>query len=150
MRLPDNLQDGTLGDNLTTYGWVWLGVGILLIVSSFLVLTRSQFARWIGLIAAGIMGLSAMTWMPYYPIWALTYVAHRRAGVLRPCRAWRAHAGVGRPTAEVEVSSIGIGVGLRRFLDLRVDVVTERQRERRSSSDNAGHADAAGHGHATC
>ena len=72
--LPDNLQDGTFGSNLTTYGWVWLGVGILLIVASFLLLTRSQFARIVGLTAAAIMALSAMTWMPYYPIWALTYV----------------------------------------------------------------------------
>jgi len=73
--LPENLKDSVLGDNLTTYAWVWLGVGILLIVSSFLLLTRSQFARWVGLIASAIMGVSAMTWMPYYPIWALTYVA---------------------------------------------------------------------------
>src|SRR6478752_6450741 len=40
--LPENLQDGTLGDNLTTYGWVWLIVGILLIGSSFMLLQRSQ------------------------------------------------------------------------------------------------------------
>ena len=72
--LPDNLQDGTLGSNLTTYAWVWLVVGILLLVSSFLVLSRSQFARWVGMIAAGIAAISAMTWMPYYPIWSLTYV----------------------------------------------------------------------------
>ena len=26
------------------------------------------------MIAAGIAALSAMTWMPYYPIWSLTYV----------------------------------------------------------------------------
>ena len=72
--LPDGLQDGVLGDNLTTYGWVWLVVGAILIIASFMLLTRSQFARWIGLFAAAIGALSAMTWMPYYPIWALTYV----------------------------------------------------------------------------
>jgi hypothetical protein len=72
--LPDNLQDSVLGDNLTTYGWVWLGVGVLLIVSSFMLLSRSQFARWVGLIATALMAISAMAWMPYYPIWALTYV----------------------------------------------------------------------------
>ena len=53
--LPDNLQNGVLGDNLKSYGWVWLGVGILLIIASFMLLTRSQFARWIGLLAAAIM-----------------------------------------------------------------------------------------------
>jgi len=73
--LPENLKDGVLGSNLHTYGWAWLIVGAILIVSSFLVLVRSQFARWIGMIAATIAGVSAMTWMPYYPVWSLTYVA---------------------------------------------------------------------------
>ena len=72
--LPSNLKDGVLGSNLTNYAWTWLIVGAVLIVSSFAVLAHSQFARWIGYIAATIGGLSAMTWMPYYPIWALTYV----------------------------------------------------------------------------
>ena len=72
--LPENLQDGVLGDNLTGYAWTWLIVGIILIVASFLLLTRSQIARWVGYVAAAIGGLTAMTWMPYYPIWSLTYV----------------------------------------------------------------------------
>jgi len=72
--IPENLQDGTLGSDLKTYGWVWLGVGLLLIVSSLLLMVRNQFARWIGLFASALMAVSAMTWMPYYPIWALTYV----------------------------------------------------------------------------
>jgi hypothetical protein len=72
--LPDKLPDGVLGDNLKTYGWVWLGVGILLIISSVLVLSRNQFARIFGLVAVFIMTISAMTWMPYSPVWSLTYV----------------------------------------------------------------------------
>ena len=73
--LPDALKDGLLGDKLTTYAWVWLIVAVLLIVSSWLLLYRSQFARWVGFVAATIGALSAMTWMPYYPIWSMTYVA---------------------------------------------------------------------------
>jgi len=72
--LPDGLQDAVLGSNLKTYAWVWLVVGIVLIAASFLVLTRSQFARWVGYFAAAIGGLAALTWMPYYPIWSLTYI----------------------------------------------------------------------------
>ena len=72
--LPESLKDGLLGDNLHTYAWVWLIVGILLIVSSWLLLYRSQLARWVGFVAATIGALSAMTWMPYYPVWSLTYV----------------------------------------------------------------------------
>ena len=73
--LPDGLQNAVFGDDLTTYAWVWLGVGIVLIVASLLIVTRSQIGRWVGLVAAAIGGLTAMTWMPYYPVWSLTYVA---------------------------------------------------------------------------
>jgi len=72
--LPDQLQDGVLGSNLTTYAWLLLIVGLLLIAASLLLLARSQFARWIGFIAAAVLAVSAMAWMPYYPVWSLTYV----------------------------------------------------------------------------
>ena len=74
-QLPDNLQGGVLGDSLTGYGWTWLVVGIILVICSFLILTRSQIARWVGYFAAVILGLTAVTWMPYYPVWSLMYVA---------------------------------------------------------------------------
>src|SRR6266550_218149 len=63
--LPENLKDGLLGSNLNNYGWTWLVVGLLLITSSFMILVRSQFARWVGFFAAGGGALSAVTWMPY-------------------------------------------------------------------------------------
>ena len=72
--LPESLKGGLLGDNLTTYAWVWLFVAVLLIVPSWLLLSRSQFARWVGFVAAAVGALTAMTWMPYYPIWSLTYI----------------------------------------------------------------------------
>jgi hypothetical protein len=73
--LPENLQDGLLGSNLKHYGWLWLVVGIVLLAASLGVIVRSQFARWIGYVAAVVCGLSAMFWMPYYPVWSLVYVA---------------------------------------------------------------------------
>jgi hypothetical protein len=72
--VPRRLQDGIIGDDLDNYAWLWLGVGILLLVSSFLILERSQVARWVGLFAAAVAAITAMTWMPYYPIWSLVYV----------------------------------------------------------------------------
>jgi hypothetical protein len=72
--LPEKLQDAVLGSNLTTYAWVYLVVGLVLLASSFMILVRSQFARWIGYIAATVGALSAVTWMPYYPIWSMTYI----------------------------------------------------------------------------
>ena len=72
--LPEKLKDGLLGSSLSDYGWWWLIVGAVLLVASLGVIAQSQFARWFGFFASGVAALTAMTWMPYYPIWSLTYV----------------------------------------------------------------------------
>jgi len=72
--LPENLQDAVFGHDLTTYAWVWLIVGLVLLASSFMIIVRSQVARWVGYVAATVGALSALTWMPYYPIWSMTYI----------------------------------------------------------------------------
>jgi hypothetical protein len=53
---------------------VWLVVGVMLIVASALVIMQSQFGRWVGIVAAVVGALSAMVWMPYYPVWSLAYI----------------------------------------------------------------------------
>src|SRR6478609_10675983 len=53
--VPENLQDALLGHSIDTYGWVWIGVGVVLILASFGILTGSQISRWIGFIAAGLL-----------------------------------------------------------------------------------------------
>lgn len=73
--LPDQLEGAILGTTFSTYGWFFLLVGVILLVSSVAVLNRSQFARWIGIVAGAIMMISAIPWMPYYPVWSITYVA---------------------------------------------------------------------------
>jgi hypothetical protein len=72
--LPAGLQDGLLGSELNNYAWLWLGVGIVLLLASFAVMARSQVARWIGLFAAAVLGVTAILWMPYYPVWSLAYI----------------------------------------------------------------------------
>jgi hypothetical protein len=73
--IPANLQDALFGHSLNTYGWIYLIVGLLLIGCSILVLNGSQVGRWAGIAAAAIATISAVWWMPYYPIWALAYIA---------------------------------------------------------------------------
>jgi len=72
--LPAGLQNATFGDSLTTYAWVYLVVGVILVVAGIRVLYGGQIARWTGIVAAAILGLSAMAWLPYYPIWSLIYI----------------------------------------------------------------------------
>jgi hypothetical protein len=75
----DNLHDAFFGHSLTTYGWIWLIVGVILIAAGFLVLSptaglSADISRWIGIIAASIAAITAVTWMPYYPVWAFIYI----------------------------------------------------------------------------
>jgi hypothetical protein len=74
----DNLHDAFFGHSLTTYGVIWLIVGAILIASGFLVLNpgtlSAEIARWTGIVAAAIGAITAVTWMPYYPVWSLIYV----------------------------------------------------------------------------
>jgi hypothetical protein len=73
--LPDNLENALFGHSLSTYGWVWMGVAAVLFVCGLAVMVRSQFARWIGIFAGALGAISAIWWMPYYPVWSLTYIA---------------------------------------------------------------------------
>jgi hypothetical protein len=72
--LPENLEGAIFGHSLKTYGWIWLVVGVIYIASAFAVLGRSEIGRWVGVVAAGLGGVAAMFWAPYYPVWALVYI----------------------------------------------------------------------------
>jgi len=73
--LPEDLEGAIFGHSLKTYGWVYIAVAAVLILSAFLVLSGSQVGRWVGILAGAIGCVSAIWWMPYYPIWSLTYIA---------------------------------------------------------------------------
>jgi hypothetical protein len=78
--LPGGLNGALLGHSLRTYGWVWLITGVILIVAGALVLGPSdrpsaEVSRWVGIIAAALGAISAIFVMPYYPVWALIYIA---------------------------------------------------------------------------
>jgi hypothetical protein len=68
----NSLPSGALlYSNLETWGWIMLLWGILVVLAGFLVFSRNQFGRWIGVIAASITMIVNMTWVFAYPIAAL-------------------------------------------------------------------------------
>ena len=76
-RVGGKIQGGSdlaLGDSVKTYGWVYLIIGAILVLAGIGILYRGQFSRWIGVIAAALGGLSAMPWLPLYPVWSLIYI----------------------------------------------------------------------------
>jgi hypothetical protein len=61
--------------DLRTWGWITLIIGVLAVVAAFGVLTRSQFGRWFGMIAAGLNALGQFMFVQAYPFWSMIVFA---------------------------------------------------------------------------
>lgn len=72
--LPANLEGAVFGHSLKTYGWIDLVVAVILIACASAVFASKAFGRWVGIFAAAIAAISAIWWMPFYPVWAFTYI----------------------------------------------------------------------------
>ena len=74
----DDLHQATFGHSLTTYAWIWVIVGAILIMAGLLVMGEqtlgSVLARWFGVVAAAILAITAASWLEYYPVWSLIYI----------------------------------------------------------------------------
>ncbi len=68
------LKDQVLGDQLNRYGWLYLLVGVVLILAALALNQRSQLARWIGIVAGAILAIAAAPWLSYAPVWSLVYI----------------------------------------------------------------------------
>lgn len=73
--IGENLQVILFDDDLASYGWMWLIIGILLLVAGFGVLSGSGLARWFGIFMAAIAAISSMLWIYEFPIWSLVSTA---------------------------------------------------------------------------
>ena len=73
--LPENLENAIFGHSLKTYGWIYIAVAAILILSALaIVMNRSQIGRWVGVAAGAILAISSIWLMPYYPVWSLAYI----------------------------------------------------------------------------
>jgi sulfite exporter TauE/SafE len=76
--VADNLSQALFGSSLTAYGVLWLIVGVILVVAGLLLLMprglATEVSRWVGIVGAAVAAITAATWLPYYPIWALVYI----------------------------------------------------------------------------
>ena len=72
--VSDGVQTVLFEGDLTSWGWVWLVVGITLIVAAIAVVTGVQWARWFGIVAAGVSAISFFPWIYYKPLWTLLSV----------------------------------------------------------------------------
>jgi hypothetical protein len=61
--------------DVTTWGWVHLILGILVLVAGIGVLSGRLWARLIGIAVASVSMLANFLFLPYYPFWAILIIA---------------------------------------------------------------------------
>jgi hypothetical protein len=59
----------------TTWGWIHLLIGLLVLFAGFAVLSGQVWGRTIGVIMAVLSALSNFAFIPYYPFWSMTVIA---------------------------------------------------------------------------
>lgn len=72
--VSDEVQTVLFENDLASWGWVWLVVGIILILAGFAVVSGSQWARWVGIVAASLAAISFLPWIYYQPLWTILSV----------------------------------------------------------------------------
>lgn len=54
-------------DSLTAWGWIWLILGIVLVLAGFGVFRAEPWAQWTGVVAASLAILSNLSWAQVQP-----------------------------------------------------------------------------------
>ncbi|HEY7478589.1 MAG TPA: hypothetical protein VIB62_10165 [Actinomycetota bacterium] len=61
--------------DITTWGWIHLLLGIVIVLAGFGVFSGAVWARTVGVILAMISAIAAFAWIPWYPIWSIVMIA---------------------------------------------------------------------------
>ena len=59
----------------TTWGWIHLILGAVILLSGVGLFSGIVLARTVGVLIGVISGLVAFAWLPYFPVWAIIFVA---------------------------------------------------------------------------
>lgn len=61
--------------NTTTWGWIHLILGILLVIAAAGLMSGAMWARVIAVFLAALSILANFLWLPYYPWWSIVVIA---------------------------------------------------------------------------
>ena len=59
----------------TTWGWIHLILGIIILFSGFGLFSGNVMARTVGVMIGVVSAFAAFAWLPYYPVWAILFIA---------------------------------------------------------------------------
>ena len=68
-------QEWVFEFDVTTWGWIHLLLGIVLVGSGIGIFAGHVLARTVGVIVAGIVALVNFAWLPYFPVWSIIVIA---------------------------------------------------------------------------
>src|SRR5947208_2665563 len=57
--------------SLTAWGWIHLGLGVLLVACAVFLFARAPWAAMVGIVLAVLSIVDNFLFLPFYPIWAL-------------------------------------------------------------------------------
>ena len=69
------LGGSVLTFDITTWGWIHLLFGILLVIVGVMLMQGSQFARVLSIVLVGLNLISQFSWTTLYPFWALIVIS---------------------------------------------------------------------------
>ena len=61
--------------NVSTWGWINLILGALVLFAGFAVLSGALWARILGIVLAVLVVFANFMWLPYYPVWSIIVIA---------------------------------------------------------------------------
>jgi hypothetical protein len=59
----------------TTWGWIHLILGVIVVLAGFAVMAGRTWGRVVGITLAMLSALANFAFIPYYPFWSLTVIA---------------------------------------------------------------------------
>jgi hypothetical protein len=72
--VSDQVQTIVFERDLQSWGVVWLVVGIVLILAGAAVISGAEWARWVGIVAAGVAAVAFLPWIYFEPFWTILSV----------------------------------------------------------------------------
>jgi len=72
--VSEEVQTVLFENDLASWGWLWLVIGIVLVLAGFAVISGAQWARWVGIVAASVAAILFLPWIYYKPLWTILSV----------------------------------------------------------------------------
>jgi hypothetical protein len=61
--------------DISTWGWIHLIVGVLLLLAGIGLMSGATWARFAAIVIASLSIIANFLWLPYYPLWSILIIA---------------------------------------------------------------------------